>query len=67
MSKAYASRNKGKDPNRRIVVSMTLPAWLADKMKELAREDGTDRSHWAEAKLTAIIKGGEQTNEKAIH
>ena len=60
MSRAYANRNNGKDPNRLIVVSMTLPAWLADKMNELAKEAGQNRSRWAEEKLTSAIEKAEE-------
>ena len=56
MTKVYGGRDVGKDPNRLVGITMNLPAWLADKINELAKEAGKNRSRWAEEKLREIIK-----------
>jgi metal-responsive CopG/Arc/MetJ family transcriptional regulator len=62
MSKAYTARNAGKNPNRRIVTSMTLPAWLAEKVTRIAKEAGMNRSQWIENELLKTVKKDDESN-----
>ena len=51
-----SNRNVGRDPNRLVVMSATVPAWMADKLKELAKQEETTRSEWLRDKLEELIK-----------